>query len=620
MSGLSSHIADQSQVVAGNAGGNKAPVLTPHIPGVLLDLSLAADAKAESIGAAKTVIDEALATCNDSPGVLLSDKFIDAIKVIRTDKSLWADYRVKIKRAKPSGIRLADIDEASSTASEADGGGKDSTASELIELVINNSELFFDEQGDKGFVSTDIDGITHTLAIGSKAFVEWLSFSYYKATKQQGGIGKSASESSIKNASFVLGGIAKHDGYKQRVHLRIADRNGGHYLFIADEHLQVIEVLPTGWRITGKPPVKFWKPASMQALPIPQTGGDLSLLWQFVNIPEHDRLLVLAWLLESMRAETPKPILALSGTQGSAKSSTQNKLRQLIDNSAVNLRAAPKSVEDVFISAGCNWFSSFENISHLTPKMQDALCTLATGGGFASRTLYTNDEETVIEVRCPVIINSIPNVITAQDLTDRSICVELPRIDYREESEINAAWEAAKSAIFGGLLDLFVKTLARLPVVKLEKPPRMADFTRLGEAMAQALGHPAGVFDTLYKANRSESVAAALESSPVGVAIRELADNYQGTSRTVYYGTVKALYETLSIDYRNNAESWPRSPRGLSEALKRQSPALYSLGIEIIQSTQRETTSTGRGLTVKILKQGSQGGSGGFSCNDRGAL
>ncbi|MGZ8190884.1 MAG: hypothetical protein ACXWTS_06600, partial [Methylococcaceae bacterium] len=254
--------------------------------------------------------------------------------------------------------------------------------------------------------------------------------------------------------------------------------------------------------------------------------------------------------------------------------------------------------------------ASFENISHLTPKMQDALCTLATGGGFASRTLYTNSEETVIEVKRPVIINSIPNVITAQDLTDRSIHIELPRIEYREEAEINAAWEIAKPSIFGGLLDLFVKTLEQLPKVKLEKPPRMADFTRLGEAMAQALGHPPGVFDALYKANRAESIAAALESSPVGMAIRELADNHKGNNQIVFYGTVKTLYDALSLDYRHNSESWPRSPRGLSEAIKRQSPALYSLGIEIIQSTQRESTDTGRGLTVKISLAGTSGTSG----------
>lgn len=312
-------------------------------------------------------------------------------------------------------------------------------------------------------------------------------------------------------------------------------------------------------------------------------------------------------MLDTYRAETPKPVLAFSGLQGSAKSSTQTKIRELLDNNAVNLRTAPKSVEDIYISAGCNWLQSYENLSHLSPKMQDAFCSISTGGGFAARTLYTNDEETVVEVKRPVILNSIPKVITAQDLTDRAICIELPSIPtYREESEISVAWDSAKPSIFGGLLDLFVKTLEQLPKVKLDSPPRMADFTRLGEAMAQVLGHEAGVFSALYKANRSENIATALESSPVGLAVCELVENHSGSVQTVFHGTVKKLYETLSGAYKHNSESWPRSPRGLSDVIKRQSPALKSLGIEIIHG-KCERTGTERGVMISILKRGNIG-------------
>ena len=554
------------------------------------------DAEQEVLNAAKLVIDKALAECSDNPAILGGVEFVNAVGTIASNQALWFEYRTKIKDAKPSGVPMADID-AMAGPQSSDGDKQDSAAAELIELVMDKGSLFFDTIADKAFVSVDMAGVEHTLAINSKAFVEWLSFTYYTHTKEGNAIGKSASESAIKQASFALSGIAKHDGENERVYLRVADYNGGHYLFIGDESRQVIEVLPTGWRITSSTPVKFWMPGAMQPLPIPQVGGDLSRLWEFVNIPEHDRLLVLAWLLEAMRAETPKPILALCGTQGSAKSSTQNKLRQLIDNNAVNLRAAPKSIEDVFVSAGCNWLASFENLSHLTPAMQDALCTLATGGGFASRTLYTNSEETIIEVKRPVIVNSIPSVITAQDLTDRAISIELPRIAYREESEINAAWELAKPSILGGLLDLFVKTLALMPKVKLVNPSRMADFTRLGEAMAQALGQPAGTFDLMYKANRAESIGRALEASPVAVAVRDMVEAHTGLSMLVFSGTMKNLLERLEL-HKQESHSWPRSPRGLGDVLRRQQPALSSLGIDI------DISKPGRqGVTVEIKKR-----------------
>jgi hypothetical protein len=562
-----------------------------------LDLSQAVDAGQEAIDAAKQVIDSALAQCTDNPGMLGSAEFSNSYKIISSIPELKFEYRAKIKTAKPSGVPMADIDAMAATPS-GEGDRQDSTAAELIELVHNAGELHYDTQADKSFVTVNMDGVTHTMQIGSRPFIDWLSYEYYSSTKTDGGgFGKSASESAIKQASFALSGIAKHDGERERVFLRVADHNGCHCLFVGDEQRQVIEVSATGWRLLKIAPVKFWAPGSMQSLPIPQPNGDLSLLWDFINIPEHDRPLVLAWMLEAFRAETPKPILALCGTQGSAKSSTQDKIRQLIDNNAVNLRAAPKSIEDVFVSAGCNWLASFENLSHLTPAMQDALCTLATGGGFAARTLYTNSDETIIEVKRPVIVNSIPNVITAQDLTDRAISIELPRIAYREESELNAEWEKLKPSIFGGLLDLFVKTLEMMPKVKLINPPRMADFTRLGEAMMQAQGYHPGSFDALYKANRSESVKRALESSPVAVAVRDMVDSHNGLSLLVFTGTMKALLERLDT-HKQESHAWPKSPRGLGDVLRRQQPALSSLGIEV------EISKPGRqGVIVEIRKR-----------------
>jgi len=552
------------------------------------------------------LFDKILPICHDNPGELFSAQFLSALRLIKSDNQLWATYRTKLKAAKPNAVLMADIDQASAQPSENNYKGGDSVASELIDLVKNRCELFFDALANKSFVSLDAEGATHTLAIGGRYFIEWLGYAYYKATSGEGISGRSASEAAIRQASFALAGIAKHEGQQKIVNLRVSENNGCRYLFIADERLRVIEVSSTGWRLLDKSPVKFWKPSSMQSLPIPEVGGDFSLLWQFINIPESSRLLVLAWILETFRAETPKPILALCGTQGSAKSSTQSKLRQLIDNNAVNLRAAPKSVEDVFISAGCNWLVSFENLSKLTPQLQDALCTLATGGGFATRTLYTNADETIIEVKRPVIINSIPNVITAQDLSDRAISIELPSIVYREEAEINLQWNAAKPSIFGGLLELFVATIAKLPSIKLINPPRMADFTKLGEAMAQVLGYPAGSFEELYKANRADNIGRALESSPVAVAICEMVEKCAGNSSTVFYGTVKSLLEELVL-HRHDSENWPKSPKGLSDTLKRQSPALAVLGIEIISGNRIERVGGNRGLTVTIMKHGNFG-------------
>jgi len=98
------------------------------------------------------LIEKAIEVCKDQPGVLFSPDFTDAVKIMRQNPELWADYRVKIKRAKPAGVLLSDIDDATRPEGDFDDGG-DGVASALIKLVVDSGELFFDDQADSSFVT-----------------------------------------------------------------------------------------------------------------------------------------------------------------------------------------------------------------------------------------------------------------------------------------------------------------------------------------------------------------------------------------------------------------------------------------------------------------------------------
>lgn len=484
---------------------------------------------------AKAYVDHALSAHEgDMAAQLFSESGLKALKLIKAVPAQWIVYRSKIKTKCQGVLRISDVDQLVSpvsTASDDEGAPKASAATELVTLVLQTGDLFFDPEGDKSYLALAINDVQQVLQIGSSSFCQWLSYSYFEATKLGNDYGQSVSDSAIKQACTTLSGIARNNGQRQRVHLRVAQYDEKHYLFIGDERQSVVEITVKDWQVLNAMPVKFWQPPAMQALPIPVRDGNIDDLWQFINIPVAARPLVLAWLLESFRETTPKPILSLVGIQGSAKSSTQNKLRELIDNSSANLRAAPKCIEDLYVGAASNWVVSFENISTLSRAFQDALCTFATGAGASGRKLYSDAEEHIISYKRPVMINGIPMVITAQDLTDRVICLELPAIEhYLEEAELNARWAQAKPKIFGALMDLFVKALAQLSKVKLHKPPRMADFTKLGEAMMQAQGHAVGAFQLLYEANRQTSTDNALEASSVAQAVQSFVYDQKGIS------------------------------------------------------------------------------------------
>jgi hypothetical protein len=58
---------------------------------------------------------------------------------------------------------------------------------------------------------------------------------------------------------------------------------------------------------------------------------------------------------------------------------------------------------------------AFDNVSGLPIWLSDALCRLASGGSFAVRRLYTDDEEVLLvlfEAARPILLNGIDEVIS----------------------------------------------------------------------------------------------------------------------------------------------------------------------------------------------------------------
>jgi len=292
-----------------------------------------------------------------------------------------------------------------------------------------------------------------------------------------------------------------------------------------------------------------------------------------INLPDEYWTMLITYMLECFRPETPYPVLELNGEQGSAKSTTHRIIRQLIDPNRIPLRAAPKELSDIFISAGNNHVVALENISVLSDKMQDALCTLATGGGFNTRQLYTNGTEFVIDVKRPVILNGITTVVTRSDLIDRTLHFDLPRIaEYRDSTSIDDFFEKHRPSIFAGLLDVFSKALAILPTVELDNPPRMVDFANLGEAVHAVFGREDS-FSKLFNENRKQSLLFALESSP---AMEDLLGIIR--FRKQWEGTYKELLDHLSADGKDRGI---RSPKGLANLIKRYAPAFRAQGVDV---------------------------------------
>ena len=168
----------------------------------------------------------------------------------------------------------------------------------------------------------------------------------------------------------------------------------------------------------------------MLPLPVPIGGGSIEALAPFVNLPNRaDSVLVVAWLLATLRYGGPYPLLAVSGEQGSAKTVLSKILRALIDPNAAPVRTMPREERNLFIAASNSHLLAFDNLSDLPVWISDALCRLASGGSFAVRRLYIpTGTKYCCKAARPIILNGIEDVITRPDLADRAVFITLPHL------------------------------------------------------------------------------------------------------------------------------------------------------------------------------------------------
>src|SRR5246127_857363 len=297
-------------------------------------------------------------------------------------------------------------------------------------------ELFHTATGT-AFADIVVDGHRETWPIRSKRFRSWLRRRDYKAT------GGAASAAEIRSALDLLEARAQFDGPERAVHIRIAEHAGHIYLELADECWRAVDIGPDGWRVIGCPPVRFRRPAGMLRLPEPQQGGSIEALNSFLNLASRDDfVLIVAWLLAALRPGGPYPLLAISGEQGSAKTVLSKFLKALIDPNAAPVRSLSREERELMIAANNGYLLAFDNLSGLPVWLSDALCRLASGGSFAVRQLYSDDEEVLFEAARPILLNGIEAVVSRPDLGDRAIFLTLASIAEADRRSEAALWRA----------------------------------------------------------------------------------------------------------------------------------------------------------------------------------
>ncbi len=483
---------------------------------------------------------------------------------------------------------------------------KRSHATVLVDLALKAGARLFHDPEQAAYATVPIGNRLETWPLKSKGFKRWLSRLFWLSSE------KTPGGQAVADATAVLEGKAIFEAPEQAVYVRLAEHDGAIFLDLANKDWAAVRIDRQGWQIVSDPPVRFRRPRGLGPLPIPEGGGSIKHLRSFVNVGnDADFRLQVGWMLQALRPSGPYPVLCLSGEQGCAKSTMARAIRSLIDPNTAPLRSEPREARDLMIAANNGWTVAFDNLSHLPDWLSDALCRLATGGGFSTRELYTDDEEKIFDAQRPCLLTSIEDLASRGDLLERAIVLQLPRIqeeNRRTEHEFWTGFEAVRAKLLGALLTAVSSALASVSQVRLESLPRMADFAVWATAAEVGLQWPAGCFLDAYRGNQRDANDLALDASPLVAPLRQLVDRH-GT----WEGTAGELLGELNVLAGAEAvkgKDWPKRPHVFSGRLRRLAPNLRQVGILVEFDLRRSCRKRDRMLRVAWQEKATGAASG----------
>lgn len=301
------------------------------------------------------------------------------------------------------------------------------------------------------------------------------------------------------------------------------------YIDIGDETGDVIAVTASGWQILSHSPVLFARTELTAPLPRPERDGDITRVFEMVNLADADQDLFIGCLVAAFNISTPRPLLILRGGQGSGKTQNAKVFVSLTDPSTSPVRSLATKIRDWEAMLPKSSVLAIDNVSRISQDMSDAMCRASTGGSAVVRALYTDSHATVSTAMVMQVITTIALETIPDDLMDRSVLFAVPNIAGTERATsatLMSKHEALRAEIFGALLDLLVEVRRVRESIALEDLPRMADFAVTLAAVDEVRGTSSLA---RYRATSEDLVKDVVADHPLLQAILASGKQYEGT-------------------------------------------------------------------------------------------
>lgn len=467
-------------------------------------------------------------------------------------------------------------------------------ADDVYNVVVDNCEFFVDENHEAFLISysnNDYMLVYLSSATASKQFFIDLYFDKYN---------KIVKTSDVTAAYDTICAVVTRCKQQTPVYTRVGYNNGKLYYDLMNQAGEIVVIDPANdILITHKSAINnifFYEDNTMneQFEPVISEYGLLDFIDDFLNIDESYKLLLAVYLCAAFIPHIKHPILIAEGEKGAGKTCLLTFLSAIINPVTKDVLVLPKNEDHLITALSNNYFLAFDNIGKLSKDYCNIFCQAATGGTLIKRKLYSNNREICINIKRLVALNGINLEISQTDLLDRAIMLPLNRLDDSKrlpEEILDKKLCNVLPNVLGDIFNILSKALQIYPQVNLTKYPRMADFSRYGYAIAEAISKGQGArFIDIYKRNIKLATESAIQENPVLNAIREFVENkkyWRGTMTDLLnelQRIVRNLYigKSLPVSFPNNANSLSRTLNTHKHELKN-----LDINIDIGRTTNR---------------------------------
>ncbi len=432
--------------------------------------------------------------------------------------------------------------------------------------------------------------VERLVRLRSEEAKQWISKLYHLDQ------GKTISEGAIKSAVLVLEYNASQ---KPRItlHNRVApDGNGGIWWDMSDERGRAIHITKEGWEIVDNPPHLFRHYSHQEPLGEPAEQGSFLPLLDYIllNDPGHTLLSIIT-PITYLDPEVPHVVEILGGVKGSTKSGYHRFRKKIVDPSVTPLLTMHKDHDEMVQQADHHYLLCYDNVSKIDEYQSDLMCKIVTGAGFSKRALFTDDDDVIRQLMRIININGIVFPADKPDLLDRAVLQSAAMINDKNRKTIkqmNEKMNVDAPKVIRAMLDVLVIALNLYDTVKPKRNNRMADFTKFGCAVTEAMGINKGYFENAYHDNINTQDEEAVQASPVATWLIDFMESnnhhkYHGSAGEILQAITDFAYNTYNRDLDRTVDDWPRGATPFGRKLKEVIPSLRTVGYSIVYAKGR---------------------------------